>query len=64
MGVATSLMNAVVDAAKQNNISRIFAEVSITAKQFFEAKGFMVVNEQTIVLRGIELNNFVMERLI
>jgi putative acetyltransferase len=54
---------AIVKDAKQNHISRIFAEVSITAKPFFESKGFHV-KQQTIVRKGIELTNYIMEKNI
>jgi putative acetyltransferase len=62
-GIGSTLMKAIFDAAQKQNIDRIYAEVSITAKPFFEGKGFSVVKEQTVTLRGVELNNFVMEKL-
>lgn len=62
-GVGSALMKAVISSAKKQNITRIFVEVSITAKPFFEGKGFRVVKQQTIVRRGIELTNFVMEMI-
>ena len=62
-GFGSALMNAVFDKAKQEGIARIYAEVSITARPFFEAKGFKVVKEQKVSLRGVELTNFVMEKL-
>ena len=61
-GVGSSLIQAIFEMAKQDNINRIYAEVSITAKPFFKAKGFKVVKEQTVNLRGVELKNFVMEK--
>jgi putative acetyltransferase len=60
-GVGTALMTAIFDEAEEQGITRIYAEVSITAKPFFEAKEFTVVKEQTVNLRGVELINFVME---
>lgn len=61
--VGSALMGAVFDKAKREGIARIYAEVSITARPFFEAKGFEVVKEQTVNLRGVELTSFVMEKL-
>ncbi len=61
-GVGSALMNAVVREAKVKGIERLFAEVSITARPFFAAKGFELVKEQTVKPRGIEMTNFVMER--
>lgn len=63
-GIGSALMTAVFEKAEEDKINRIFAEVSITAKPFFEAKGFKVVKEQTVILRGVELKNFVMRRII
>lgn len=61
-GIGSALMKAIIQKAEKQSISRIFAEVSITAKPFFEHKGFRVVKEQTVTLRGAELKNFVMEK--
>ena len=60
--VGTCLMNAIEREANANNIKRIYAEVSITAKPFFEKKGFAVIKQQIVVIRGCELTNFVMEK--
>lgn len=61
-GVGSALMKEILKRAKDNPIHLIFAEVSITAKPFFEKWGFRVINQQTIVRKGIELINFKMER--
>jgi putative acetyltransferase len=50
--------------SKNNHIHLIYAEVSITAKPFFEKSGFRVVTQQTIVRNGVELINFKMERIV
>lgn len=63
-GVGSALMKEILQRAKNNHIHLIFAEVSITAKPFFEKHGFKAVTEQTIVRKGIELKNFKMERKI
>lgn len=61
-GVGSTLMHEVEKVAAVKSISRIYAEVSITAKPFFEAKGFQVVKQQTVQFRGVEFINFVMEK--
>lgn len=61
-GIGSLLMKSIYNEARKQDINRIFAEVSITARPFFELKGFKVVKQQTIVLQGVELNNFVMEK--
>ncbi|MGQ3890777.1 GNAT family N-acetyltransferase [Legionella sp. CNM-4043-24] len=60
-GVGKALMKYIKNIAEDNGISRVWAEVSITAKPFFEKQGFEVVKKQTVNLRGVELVNFVME---
>ncbi len=60
--VGSALMAAIDAKAKEQHNHRIFAEVSITAKAFFESKGFVVVQQQTIIKQGVELTNFVMEK--
>ena len=61
-GVGSTLMNEILIRAKNSNIDLIFSEVSITAKPFFEKQGFIVLTEQKIVRKGIELTNYKMER--
>lgn len=55
-------MNAIHEIARGNKISKIFAEVSITARPFFEKHGFTVIEKQKVSIRGIELVNFKMEK--
>jgi putative acetyltransferase len=62
-GVGSALMRAIETQAFDKGIDRIYAEVSITAKPFFESKGFEVVRQQSIQRKGIELTNFVMEKV-
>ncbi len=62
-GVGSTLIGEIIKQAKIKNISRIFAEVSITAKPFFEKMDFTVIKEQIVNIRGIELKNFVMEKI-
>lgn len=63
LGIGSSLMNEIFKKANDLNIKRVFAEVSITAKPFFEAKGFKVVKHQNIDIRGVTLTNFIMENI-
>lgn len=63
-GVGSALMKAIDEQANASDIHRIYAEVSITARPFFEAKGFKVVKPQTVIRDGVELQNFVMEKYL
>lgn len=61
-GVGRRLYEAVEREARGQGLERIFTEASITARPFFERRGFRVVREQTVSRRGVELTNFVMEK--
>ena len=61
--VGSSLMKEVFKIANDLDLKRVFAEVSITAKPFFESKGFKVVKQQIVNIRGVELTNFIMEKV-
>ncbi|WP_439626260.1 GNAT family N-acetyltransferase [Gemmata sp.] len=61
-GVGTAMMAAVRSEAERIGARRLFAEVSVTARPFFERHGFVVLAEQRVVVRGVALTNFRMER--
>lgn len=61
-GVGTAMMRVVVAEAIGLGLHRLFAEVSITARPFFERKGFTVLVEEQVKVRGVTLTNFRMER--
>jgi len=61
-GVGRALMTHVLKQAEAKGLDRIYSEVSITARPFYEHMGFTVVNEQQIEVRGATLTNYVMER--
>ena len=63
-GVGSKLMASVYEIAIQKEIKRLFAEVSITARPFFEKQGFAVTEEQTVVLHGVKLINYKMEKYL
>ena len=60
VGVGTALMVHIHTLAKQRGITQLTADVSITAKLFFEGKGFKVVKQQDVLIRGQILRNFKM----
>jgi putative acetyltransferase len=60
-GVGRALMGAVIGEAEQTGLTRLFAEVSITARPFFERHGFVVLAEQQVVVRGVAMTNYRME---
>ncbi|MDZ4722114.1 MAG: GNAT family N-acetyltransferase [Roseiflexaceae bacterium] len=61
-GVGTLLMQQIHAVAEQNQITRLFSQVSITARPFFEAWGFSVEAEQVVQARGVTMTNFRMSK--
>ena len=61
-GVGRRLYEAVERKARGQGLERIFTEASITARPFFEPRGFHVVRERTVVVRGVSMTNFAMEK--
>ena len=57
-GIGTAICNQLELAVKGN----ITTHASITAKPFFEKRGYSVVREQQVKRQGILLTNFVMEK--
>lgn len=62
MGVATALLNAIERYADVMDIKRITSEVSLTARPFFEKRGFVVEKEQKCKATQLFLTNFVMTK--
>lgn len=58
-GVATAICNRLESASPSSSFS---THASITARPFFERRGYRVVKEQQVDRQGILLTNFVMEK--
>ena len=61
-GIGKLLLNHIFKIAKENNIDKIKADVSITAKPFFEKFGFIEVKKNIVKRNNVELINFGMEK--
>ncbi len=57
-GIAT----AICDKLEQSVQTKITTHASITARPFFEKRGYTVIRQQQIKRQGIILTNFVMEK--
>ncbi len=64
VGIATALLERVETAARGQGLARIFTEASITARPFFERRGFRLLAAQIVRVRGQALANFRMEKLL
>ncbi|MEX2316146.1 MAG: GNAT family N-acetyltransferase [Pirellulales bacterium] len=61
-GIGKVLLRRVEEDAKQSGLTRLFAEVSITAKGFFLAQGFVVAEARHNVIQGYPAPTFFMEK--
>jgi len=62
MGVGSALMARIHEVASARGTASLFAEVSLTARPFFEKWGFAVETRQTVSVRGVPLTNFRMRK--
>jgi putative acetyltransferase len=63
-GVGDELFSALRERAEKNGAKELRAEVSKTAKGFFERKGFNVIVSQSVKRDGVELQNFQMIKVL
>ncbi len=63
-GVAGALLRQVEAEAARLRLDRLFTEASITARPFFERKGFRVITPQTVSVRGQDMTNYRMEKTL
>ena len=61
-GVAGALLRQVEAEAARLGLDRLFTEASITARPFFERKGFRVIAPQTVSVRGQDMTHYRMEK--
>ncbi|WP_294629693.1 GNAT family N-acetyltransferase [uncultured Bacteroides sp.] len=61
-GVATALLSEIEQYADTAGIKRITSEVSLTARPFFEKRGFVVEKEQKAKANKLFLTNFQMAK--
>lgn len=57
-GVATAICNQLEQVVQGG----IITHASITARPFFEKRGFKTIKEQQVERQGIFLTNFIMEK--
>lgn len=62
IGVATAICDKLERYAKECNCKLITVHASVTAKPFFERRGYSVVKENTVEIDGVKLRNYFMEK--
>lgn len=60
-GIASIMCNELEQSVKGNKITTY---ASITAKPFFEQRGYKVIREQQVIRNGISLTNYVLTKSI
>ena len=60
-GVASMICN---ELEKNISVTKIMTHASITAKPFFERRGYQVIKKQQVIKCGIALTNYVMEKVL
>ncbi|HAD14449.1 MAG TPA: GNAT family N-acetyltransferase [Saprospirales bacterium] len=61
-GIASTLLKQLERVARKLPRDNIYTEASITARGFFEAKGFSVISAQEKKLNGVLLNYLIMKK--
>lgn len=61
-GVATALLNCLIQAAEERGIAQLRVEASELARGLFERAGFSVVQRRDFVIKGVAIHNFAMKR--
>jgi putative acetyltransferase len=64
VGVGKALLAAIEDESARLGVSRIYADVSVTAKSFFSSRGFIVVESRSNTILGHSAPNFAMSKQI
>lgn len=62
-GLASLLLGDAETYASEQGAARITSEVSITARPFFEQRGYRVIRQQQRRAKNLLLTNFVMEKV-
>lgn len=63
-GVATVLLARIEAEARALSLPRLFTEASLTARPFFERRGFRLLEAQRVDIRGRRMTNFRMEKVL
>lgn len=61
-GIATAIVSELEVQADASGISVFTTHASITAKPFFEKRGYVAVSERKVIRSGVELTNYAMEK--
>ena len=60
-GIASMICDELEHSVREMKVT---THSSITAKPFFEQRGYRVIREQVVIRNGVSLTNYVMEKLV
>lgn len=63
-GVASALLSSLETQVRENGGSSITLAASITARPFFERRGYRHVRDNRVERRGVILRNFIMRKVL
>jgi putative acetyltransferase len=63
-GIASALLGSAEAWARTRGLARLFTEATITARPFFERRGFRVIAPHRVVRRALEFINYRMDKLL
>ena len=63
-GVGRKLFETIDKTAEDLGLEKLYAHVSITARPFFESRGFEVVQQQEVAIGEVVLTNVRMQKLL
>jgi putative acetyltransferase len=61
-GVASRLLETLIERAKENGIAALYVEASELARPVFERHGFTVTARRDFEVRGVPIHNYAMRR--
>jgi putative acetyltransferase len=62
-GIARQLLENMETEAKLNDLSQLYADVSVSGRSFFEKSGYHVVKTNRSIRKGVYLKNFRMKKV-
>jgi putative acetyltransferase len=63
-GVGSQIMQHILNVALHRGTGRLYSNVSITARPFFERWGFLAESPQEVTIQGVILRNFRMGKAL
>ena len=63
-GIASALLSHLESVARGLGIQELYTEASVTARLFFERRGFQLVAQQVVSTRGQNFTNYRMWKLV